>query len=332
MENSKLSPALLNQISFAMQHLGHGYLFDWHSHTVVDLEDPRHAALGDLPELALDNAQSDGTSPPRYVPLPPWDSTMGFQLMNTFCEQLGPGDSRLGNDRIGDVRRELQQILHSRHNVFRRFKDHLKTHPLADRQWHSFRERHFRHIINQWYNDLRESWGMTPLNYANEYNYKDILQSEFVFGPAPPELYPQLLALDHQSLQADAPAELDPATAMLLVGLHRKHLPMAPDPTAPELIFTATSAANDLAGFSLGLPLLDSQGRRYCHLVQLLVLPEYRGLGIAQTLLDTHRQQLQAAGYHALVLNCPWCPPWFMPCLHRRGLLTATSPTGWLGL
>ena len=106
---------------------------------------------GDMDNFEEDEMMEDSE---RYISLPEWDTNAGFELMESFT---------LGFDDIA-VQRELNHALGGRKGVFRAFKDTLCRYPEAEKQWYAFKEKAMREVIVDWYNNLREEWGLERID------------------------------------------------------------------------------------------------------------------------------------------------------------------------
>jgi GNAT superfamily N-acetyltransferase len=114
----------------------------------LDTESLDLVPVEELPDDArLDQGGEDSL---RYVPLPEWTPAHGFRLMERFVEGL----------RNPVYREKLAGALGAGRGVFRRFKDTVKERPEIERRWHHFKDQAMREVVAEWYNDLRETWGL----------------------------------------------------------------------------------------------------------------------------------------------------------------------------
>lgn len=210
----------------------------------------------------------------RYVPLPQWRPVDGFRMMEGFVSGL----------RNPLFREELRCILQSGRGVFRQFKDALRERPDMERLWFSWKQREMRHRIHDWYNGLREVWGLSPLAWDDrpETDTSDLVLWDFTIGRAEPG--PELEILDREFFD-EAHGGLLPGERDLLFLRLRTGLPSLAG--GERRMIEARSAGGELAGF-----LWYEKGKSHAELVQLGVVPEFRGLGIARTLLARMRREL----------------------------------------
>ena len=81
------------------------------------------------------------------------------------------------------VREELRTALSAGHGVFRNFKDILRSHPEIERLWYSFKDREMRNIVLEWYNSLRDFWGLERIGSEPE-ETEEIVSHDFSFREA----------------------------------------------------------------------------------------------------------------------------------------------------
>src|SRR5574344_1181380 len=117
-------------------------------------------------------SDSDGHMPDdeRYYILPEWGPSDGFELRENFVKNL---HSPL-------AREELQSALHSGRGVFKNFRNVLKNYPEIDKRWHIFKHRFMSARINEWYNSLREIWGLEKLDQLPESD-ESLVHDDFSF-------------------------------------------------------------------------------------------------------------------------------------------------------
>ena len=110
-----------------------------------------NAAAGQL----VEEMQADEEN---FYSLPEWGSAEGFAMREEFVAAL---HSPIVHD-------ELMAVLHSGRGVFKNFRIILKSYPEIDKRWHIFKNRYMSARINDWYNSLREVWGLEKLDYFTE--------------------------------------------------------------------------------------------------------------------------------------------------------------------
>ncbi len=173
----ELSPALVEQILFAMEDQDRHTYVDTANGVVVDEDE----MLGDG-EAPVDDMDS------RWIPLPEWHPPDGFRLMEHFAASL----------KNSLVRDELTRALDRGKGVFRAFKDTLSLHPEVERLWFSFKEKEIRKRIRVWYNGLLTEWGLESLGEEPE-ETDDLILEDFRFSVIAPE--------DHEVRETAVPGQ-----------------------------------------------------------------------------------------------------------------------------
>ncbi len=274
----QLTRELIDQIMFGMENQDTEF--------VLDTEEPRVIKIQEISD------QPDGTEEPddRYIPLPEWRSVDGYNLMEKFVASLH-----------NPIYREiLRRILASGKGVFRQFKDALKEKKEIERLWYHFKEREMRSRVVEWYNLLRESWGLAHVGDPEGDETDALVLTDFTFSltdpgeqveistesesVAPPESNTTSDVVLHfdeigfMECMAEQPAHI----VRFLLDRRRRLLTLPDAPTARILV--ARTPVNELAGF-LWADLSElPDGRIVSCLNQIYVLPEFRGLGLARTL------------------------------------------------
>ncbi|MBQ9495491.1 MAG: GNAT family N-acetyltransferase [Treponema sp.] len=134
------------------------------------LENQEERFLIDAKRASLVNAAHAQADEEIYYALPEWDSAAGFKLREEFVKNL---HSPL-------AQKALQNALHSGRGVFKNFKNALRVHPEVEKTWHRFKNKKMYEYIGEWYNSLREIWGLEKLDYLYEEN-DDLVHNDFTF-------------------------------------------------------------------------------------------------------------------------------------------------------
>jgi ribosomal protein S18 acetylase RimI-like enzyme len=274
----ELTEALIDDILFSME--------DQEGEFFIDTE---KSVIGNTDEFDIPIQPDED----HYLPIPDWDSSDGFRLMERFAAQL----------RSPIVRGELSAALNRGKGVFRAFKDILGRHPETERHWFAYKEREMKKEIIKWYNALREEWGLERIGGEPE-ETGDLILEDFRFRPS---------------------VEKDRAAAVKLHDLCRSEAAnMAETPAADEnfpgdLAFTAETVGGEFAGCVWGIRRGTS-----LHIAALEVKPEYRGLGIGETLISRFLEQIDQGGTGVISIELPSGAEGFSRVLHRNGF-RATS-------
>lgn len=157
----ELTDSLKNDILFAME--------DQNSKSVLDAEKKAVVNAG----CSDGGIQADLTADEekRYS-LPSWTSDDGFSLMEQFAEKCYSPFAR----------GELKRCLQSRRGVFRNFKNILKSYPEVEKRWFAYKNRVMLSKVTEWYNSLRDSWGLEALEEDDSFSETECLvQDDFQF-------------------------------------------------------------------------------------------------------------------------------------------------------
>ncbi|MDR2159891.1 MAG: GNAT family N-acetyltransferase [Treponema sp.] len=242
-----LTEALIDDILFSMEDQNGEFLLDTREGMII------------LTDEISGNAEEED----RYIGLPEWDSANGYQLMEHFTAAL----------RNPVVRDELGSALNRGKGVFRAFKDILGRYPEIERRWFSFKEREMKRGIIRWYNGLREEWGLEKIGTEPE-ETEDLVLEDFRFreaGPSDAQAAESLHRICREEYVKYA-KENNPAAEVFLADLSWRF--------PGKLALVAETGGGDFAGYVVA----DGTGP-VLHIFALEVKPEYRGLGVGETLM-----------------------------------------------
>ena len=260
-----LTPELIDQILFAMEDQSESYIFD----------------MKDL-EVKAESVEEDGQDVvDRYVDIPEWTSFQGFQLMERF----------VGGLRNPVYQDALRSALSWGKGVFRHFKNVLKQNEEIERLWYSFKEREMKQAVREWYEALAEMQGLTglPIDLEHLQETEDLVLTDFLFDSAVGGLEKRLEELDRLAFEEMFPDVGEGKRK----SIYERRTAGLPAVTSEQSVFTiARTPAGEMSGFAWGVK-ADVQTVK---IVQLYVLPEYRGLGLAQKLIDQFILSLSERG------------------------------------
>lgn len=287
----ELTQELTDEIIFAME--------DQTGHFLFDSAEGRCVASRDSGAVEDDD---------RYFAIPLWDSVSGFRMRERFVAQL----------RNPIMREELRAALSSGHGVFRKFKDILKGSPEIERQWFLFKEREMRLLVLEWYNGLRDFWGLERIGAEPE-ETEDIVSQDFSFleragedGEALEEIEALLSSVEGE-IARENPLELSEAIGEIAVRIRGED-----DGTAWTL--AAETADGEIAGVSRSAP-VPAGSFLAAQITAVAVYPEFRGLGLGKELLARTVSHWRERGYRWLLFPIPIVPDAFRPALHRAGFV-----------
>lgn len=291
----ELTPELTGEIIFAMEDQTGHFLFDSSERRCVSARERKD------PKCDEDDD--------RYYAIPAWDSISGFRIMDRFVSQL----------RNPLVREELRTALSSGHGVFRNFKDILRSHPEIERLWYAFKDREMRNIVLEWYNTLRDFWGLERVGSEPE-ETDEIVSHDFSFRASDPNdevsLDVLLTALEDEIAEGLAPGLSD------AIGELCDRISDTGDGEG-ECAIVADSPEGELVGAAFSAPVPEGSFLS-AQITMIGVFPEYRGLGIGKELLAKTVERWTAKGYRWLLFTSPVLPPEFARVLHRAGF----APSG----
>jgi ribosomal protein S18 acetylase RimI-like enzyme len=243
----ELTEALIEDILFSMEDQNGEFLLDIREGTIVH----------------VDEDFDDTDEEERYIDLPEWDSANGYQLMEHFTAAL----------RNPLARDELSAALNRGKGVFRAFKDILSRYPEVEKRWFSYKDREMKRGIIRWYNGLREEWGLEKIGTEPE-ETEDLVLLDFRFREATAGDAQEVETL-HQLCRDEylqRVAESNPAAGVFLEGISWSF--------PGDLALVVETSVGDLAGCIAA----EKRGS-VLHIFNLEVNPEYRGLGVGETLL-----------------------------------------------
>ena len=265
----ELTDSIIDDIIFSMEDQGGDWFFDSQNRTVASREMMEEVGLED--DLDEDN----------FYALPRWTSDDGFELMEDFTENLyTPG-----------AHHDLRTALSGGRGVFRNFKNVLKMYPEVERRWFLFKNDRMKRRVIEWYNSLRESWGLEKL----EEEYTDVSQEtdellldDFVFSEYASKNDASDLESGLETL-VDGDSELDAGQLFLLK--HHSNI-SGPDKKSG---FVCRSQSGDFAGCLLISNCPPDSGKTVV-ITDFFVVENYRGLGIGKMLLTKSLASLTDRG------------------------------------
>lgn len=293
----ELTPEVIDEVIFAME--------DQTGHFLYDSVECRCVSSRENGIESEDENEGDD----RFYAIPVWDSVSGFRMMDRFTSQL----------RNPIVREDLRSALAAGQGVFRNFKNILKNHTEIERLWYQFKERELRNIVCEWYNNLRDFWGLERIGLEPE-ETAEIVSHDFYFREYEIEDKNQidtLLLTVEREVLAEMPPELSGAIEELWIRLNG----FAETETEENsYILIAESPKGEIIGVAVSTPIpvgsfLSAQ------LLKIVVYPEFRGLGIGKELLSRTIVYWTEKKYRWLLFTTPVYPIAFDPVLLRSGFI-----------
>lgn len=239
----------------------------------------------------------------RFYELPEWDSANGFSLMEEFVNDL---HSPL-------ARNDLQAALRSGKGVFRGFKDVLKSYPLVERRWHFFKNRRLLFYVQEWYNSLREMWGLEKLDCQTE-ELSDLVGEDFIFREydSAQDRISILQCIDSSAKEFEEawPTEFASAVNFFWREQFEKNAKVSG--------FVCRSLDDEFVGCAVFSPCPENSTKAV-FLTGLFVEKEYRGLGIASELFEMALSSLKENGVRWIFVANTFVPDSIQGMLSRSG-------------
>lgn len=280
-----LTETLAGSIIFAME--------DQSSNSLVDAQHGCVVSAG-----ADDCVREDGR---RYYSIPSWTPGDGFSLMEEFASSL----------HVPQAREALIDALHSGRGVFRNFKSVLKLYPAVEKKWLAFKNKRMRRSVNDWYNGLREFWGLEKLNRTVE-DTEDLLHDDFSFReyrPSDAELLASGAGLALELFEKAWPPELVHAVLAVQQNARRG--------LQEKSGFVCHSVSSEFAGcIAYACP----EGAKNAVLMtDFFVTRKFRGLGVGRELLMLCMAAIKSRGISFVIIADLAVPELLLPLLDRTG-------------
>lgn len=239
----------------------------------------------------------------RFYELPEWDSASGFSLMEEFVNDLHSPFAR--ND--------LQAALRSGKGVFRGFKDVLKSYPLVECRWHFFKNRRLSMYVHEWYNSLREMWGLEKMDCQTE-ELSDLLGEDFIFREynSAQDRISVLRCIDSSAKEFEEGWSAECAAAIQF--FWREQF----EKNANLSGFVCCSLDDEFVGCAVFSPCPENSTKAV-FLAGLFVEKEYRGLGIAAELFEMALSSLKENGVRWIFVANTFVPDSIQGMLNRLG-------------
>lgn len=246
----------------------------------------------------------------KIYSIPEWTSEDGFRLRQDFAESV---HSPLVHD-------ELMEVLHSGRGVFRNFRNVLKTYPEADKLWHRYKNRKLLEFISDWYNSLRDVWGLEKLDQMPESD-ESLVHDDFTFekyDPAFNEEIQQNLRSILNGSNNDLPADV--CSALQKLWQNRFEEDCENQNSNPTEGFICRSLSDDFAGCILVKPVCDDR-KNVIFITNFFVSERFRGLGIGTELISMCVSALKTNEEKWLIMPNIIIPEIIKPLLIRTGFV-----------
>ena len=245
-----------------------------------------------------------------FYELPEWNSASGFKLREDFVSNL---NSPLAHE-------ALQEVLHSGRGVFRNFRNVIKDYPEVEKRWHIYKNNKMMCYINNWYNNLREVWGLEKLDYVPESD-DNLIRDDFSFTAYNQENKKELLLhINAAFRERNENLSQELSQAIYNIWLEQFELGQSKG----ELGFICRSFSNDFAG-CITVSQVSQKQEKVMVLTSLFVPEAFRGLGIGTELINMCLSELKKLGKTWLILPNMTVPDYLEPLLLRTGFTKIDS-------
>lgn len=283
----ELTDSIAKEIAFYMENQESEFVFDTVSKKV-------------LPLSAVDESSDEE----NICSLPSWSSKDGFILLERFADGV----------RSKKLRAELKAVLANGRGVFRNFKIVLRKNPEIERRFYQFKEKEVHLRLMEWYNALREAWGLEKL--AEEADEPEsLLHEDFTFRAYNPLKDGDCIARGADAVAdeilEDNPGELGKA----LAELWRRRFGAFDAENAGG--FVCRTLSDDFAGCLLFSECVSST-KKAVALAACFVAQNYRGLGIAKELFSLCFSELRIRGVQWFIIADSAIPQGMEPMLIDR--------------
>ena len=289
----ELTESIIDEILFSMENQDDEFLFDAKNQVVVPVASMEQSELDELGEN--ENLYS----------LPRWASNDGFNLMEKFAENL----------HNPPIQKELLHVLSNGRGVFRNYKTVLKQYPEVEQRFHAFKNKEMRATVYEWYNALRESWGLEKLNQDFE-EYDELTQEDFEFSEYNHEKDSDCVLKEAEKIATEIKTEFKGETARAIAHFWLRKFDYE-EPSSVCGIISRT-LSGEFAG-SLLFSHCSSFAKNVVALTSVFVAQNYRGLGIARELFSRGISSLKEHGIHQIIIADSALPDFLEPLIARCG-------------
>ncbi len=252
----------------------------------------------------------------KYYGIPEWTSEDGFNLRKEFAESV----------RSPLVHDELMEVLHSGRGVFRNFKESLKQYPEIEKLWHKFKNQKMLEVISDWYNSLREVWGLEKMDQIPESD-ETLVHDDFSFEEFDSDCDKNKFIQCMKEIRLNAGAILDGSNSELPADVisafqNTWQTLLCTDSNGVSNMgtrgFICHSLSDEFAGCILIKP-VNNERKNVILVTNFFVSDRFRGLGIGTELLSMCVSALKSDEEKWLVMPNFIIPETIKPLLVRTG-------------
>ena len=159
-----------------------------------------------------------------------------------------------------------------------------------------------RRLVSDWFNDLREREGLERLeDVGADSETDDLIESDFTFRPGSSSDTGQIEQFDRSGF-FESYEDLAPDLVESLYGRSRRNAPGLD--SASSRVVIAETQGGEFAAF-IWAEALHEADIRVDYVLQIYVLAEYRGLGLARELLFEYLRRAHDEGAREVIIDLP---------------------------
>lgn len=299
----ELTDRLTDSILFSMEDQNCSWMLDAESAALIPqkLSDRNSEEYSSVPEDACVDDE-------RYYSLPEWTSSDGFELLENFTNNLHSPMARA----------ELKNVLVSGRGVFRNFKNVLKAYPEVERKWHFYKTASMKERLMEWYNALRESWGLERLEFSEIEEVDELIQNDFVFTQYSSESDWKDIQMNEGVLVQEFKKQFDGEVGQAFASLWEQLSLYAESDS--KYGFVCRSQTDEFTGCIL-TALCPKDAKKTVCITDFFVLPNYRGLGIGRQLFSNCIEGLRKNGIRWVLIANTVIPEAMEPLFIQSGFV-----------
>jgi len=222
--------------------------------------------------------------------LPFWGGDNGFKVLEDFTKEL----------KDQSVKDELKKILSEGRGVFRNFKNKIKDYPEIEHGFYVFKENAMKTVIQEWYEALQEGWNLALADFKfDEYSQHrddDCITAE--------------VSVEAKKLEEELPAQF----AVMASDLFKSQFTYGEGVNG----FVCRTLTDKFAGCVL-FSQCQSPSIDTAMITGLMVVQNYRGIGIAKCLMDKCISKLRENGIKWLLIAANFIPQVLEPLFEEIG-------------
>lgn len=292
----ELTESLVNSIIFSMEDQTTKRLMDAKTCSLVEI------GSGD------ETVKQDSY---RYYSLPQWTSGDGYGLLEDFTESVHDTE----------IKAELKQVLVNGRGVFRNFKNVVKASPDLQRQFNVFKSGRMKARVVEWYNSLRESWGLESFEedfdvYSDEYATEELLLEDFGFEEYDSLRDKECIIRERNVMAQQAENQQAHEIGSAEVFFKQKQLAMFDQEEKNG--FVCRSQSEEFAGCLLTCHCASSS-KKTVLATDFFVVQNFRGLGIGKELVSKCLSDLKEREIQLFLISISMIPEFMEPALIQMG-------------